>query len=119
MNYIIDPMWFYWINVMKGLEVIFVLLIASSAVAVFVFGVWFFSNLEWPKDREFLMAKKGLMISIPILIVSFLAFIFVPSKETLIEMQVAKLATQDNAQWTVDAVKSAVDYIVEAIKGLK
>ena len=44
---------------------------------------------------------------------------FVPSKEALIEMQVARFATYENAEWTLDTVKAAVDYIVESIKSVR
>jgi hypothetical protein len=42
-----------------------------------------------------------------------------PSDDTLIEMMIAKQATYDNAQWTLETLKSAVDYIVNAIKSVK
>lgn len=42
--------------------------------------------------------------------------IFIPSKETSIEMLVAKTATFDNVDWTVQQVKEVVDYIVRAIQ---
>lgn len=62
---------------------------------------------------------KALKIAIGVCIVSGLFLVFVPSKETLIEMMVAKQATYENATWTVDALKSAVDYVVQAIQSLK
>ena len=45
--------------------------------------------------------------------------IFVPSKSTMIEMMIAKYATYENADWTVESLKSVVDYIVEAFKAVK
>ena len=62
---------------------------------------------------------KALKVSIGVCIVAVLFLVFVPSKETLIEMMIAKQATYENATWTVDALKSAVDYIVQAIQSLK
>ena len=62
---------------------------------------------------------KALKVSIGVCVVGGLFLIFVPSKETLIEMMVAKQATYENATWTVDALKSAVDYVVQAIQSLK
>lgn len=55
----------------------------------------------------------------PILIAFAILLIFVPTKSTFIEMQIARYATVENAEWTVETVKSAVDYIIEAIKQLK
>ena len=37
----------------------------------------------------------------------------------MIEMQIARYATYENAEWTVDAIKNAVDYVVQAVKSLK
>ena len=52
-------------------------------------------------------------------IVFGLIVIFAPSKQTMIEMLVAKYATVDNAEWTADALKSLVDYIVQAAQAIK
>lgn len=41
------------------------------------------------------------------------------AKDALIEMMIAKQATYENATWTLDALKSAVDYVVQAIQSLK
>ena len=62
---------------------------------------------------------KALKVGIGVCIVAGLFLVFVPSKETLIEMMIAKQATYENATWTVDALKSAVDYVVQAIQSLK
>ena len=62
---------------------------------------------------------KALKIAIGVLVISGLVLVFVPSKETLIEMMIAKQATYENATWTLDALKSAVDYVVQAIQSLK
>ena len=43
--------------------------------------------------------------------------IFIPRKQTSVEMLVAKTATFDNVNWTVQQVKEIIDYIVSALKG--
>ena len=45
-------------------------------------------------------------------------YVFIPPRETLIEMQIARFTTVENAEWALDAIKSATDYIVSAIKEL-
>lgn len=47
------------------------------------------------------------------------AAIFIPDATTLIEMKVTELVTRNNIELSGDAIKSAVDYIVDAIKSLK
>lgn len=62
---------------------------------------------------------KALKVGIGVCVIAGLFLVFVPSKETLIEMMIAKQATYENTTWTVDALKSAVDYVVQAIQSLK
>ena len=51
-------------------------------------------------------------------VIMFIIYVFIPSRETLIEMQIARFTTVENAEWALDAIKSATDYIVSAIKEL-
>ena len=123
MNYIINPAWFYWMSVASGIKMVVLV------VAIFMLFpcVGFFINAcveaEYGCDGfEDDDAKRSIKESskwLTICIILFVVFAFVPSKDTLIEMQVAKLATYENATWTLETVKSAVDYIVEAIKSMK
>lgn len=117
MNYIINPMWFYWINVADTLRCIAIIAIIVSAVAALVSSVVVLVNSDWKDDCEYQFAVKAFKRMIILLVISCVAFVFLPSKNTLIEMQIARYATPENAELTIDAIKSAVDYIVQAIKG--
>ena len=120
MNYIINPWFFYWINVANGMMTV-------SIVGLFVSGITFIAgcimvidNINYGSDdKDYKNGKKLLKISIPMLIVFVLFVIFIPDKSTLIEMQVSKMATYENAKLAVDSLKEFVDYIVEAAKSLK
>lgn len=117
MNYIINPSWFYWLNVVDGLKVV---LLAITIVGGIVGVCAALCGIDdWISDKEVKKLRKISKISIIIFLVCIIAFIFIPSKQTLIEMQVAKFATYENAEWTVDTIKSAVDYIVEAVESIK
>lgn len=123
MNYIINPMWFYWINVADGLHTGFgvaaVLLGLAEIVMAVIAGLSYSMGKDYgPNDPDLKTAKaliKPIIICGIILAVFLVAVAFIPSKNTLIEMQVARFATYENAEWTVETVKSAVDYIVDAI----
>lgn len=123
MNYIINPMWFYWINVAEGLNCIFGVTAILLGVTELVLGSialisYSLGRNFGPEDVDMKRAKamiKPIIICGVVLIVSMVGVVFIPSKNTLIEMQVARYATYENAEWTVDAIKSAVDYIVNAI----
>ena len=111
MTYIIDPMWFYWLSVVDALQDVICGLAVFSGVVVTGVGVWGF--IEGFDDCPNL--RKFFVTAIVILVVSFFAFVFVPSRETLITMKVSEFATYENAEIAIDSIQSAVDYIIEAI----
>lgn len=127
-NYIINPSWFYWIDVVDGLSfaVSFVVVLLGIMVATIsiIYGVNCrmineYPNLSDNEKRINPQLKRIMPILWIVWITSVIALIFIPSKDTLITMIVAKYATYENAGLTVDALKSAVDYVVQAIQSLK
>lgn len=128
MNYIINPSWFYWLGVVNSMRgfmlaafIVAIILIGSSLILI----LWNTDMIrEFPtmcadERKSVQFFTKALKIAIGVCIVAGLFLVFVPSKETLIEMMIAKQATYENATWTVDTLKSAVDYVVQAIQSLK
>lgn len=67
--------------------------------------------------------KKLAIISFCIVGVCILVRMFVPSRDTMIEIMIAKTATVENVtngvNFTVDTFKEIVDYVVNAINSLK
>ena len=128
-GYIINPSWFYWISVVNGLRAVLIV----CAVITLVYAAYiaieysidgdpeehtlpaFKAAAQQSKDRYNKNFKKCSALFIGLLLI----VVFIPSKDTLIEMQVAKFATYENAEWSVETVKSAVEYIIEAIKAVK
>lgn len=128
MNYIINPSWFYWLGVVNSMRgfmlAAFIVAIIIIGVALIIIPVNVKLIRDYPRisDDERKVVRfftRALKVSIGVCIVAVLFLVFVPSKETLIEMMIAKQATYENATWTVDALKSAVDYVVQAIQSLK
>lgn len=117
-EYIINPSWFYWLNMIDTLHGVSLGLAIAAAIIVFILGLLVITDSLWDEDSTKRCCRwlKGLAIFTGIMI---LLFVFLPSKNTLIETQIARLATPENAAWTVDKLKEAVDYIVEAIKAVK
>ena len=117
-GYIINPSWFYWVQVVDTLGLIATVFFAISLIGgiIFLVGRWV-GVYDYDDERRFY--KKVCKIVLPVFIISLLAMVLIPSKETLIEMQIAKYATYENAAWTVESIKSIVDYIIEAVKGAK
>ena len=118
MNYIINPAVFYWMSVVDAICFWAVgSAVLSGFAAIILFCIKTFDGCL-DEDDEKTISKYIKPLSI-VCIVSIVVTIFTPSKNTMIQMLVAKCATYDNANWTLETIKSAVDYIVEAIKSLK
>lgn len=124
--YIINPSWFYLLHVIDCLRFLLGLTCALAAIALIIATIMriihFCEGEGFEDDDDIRVRKflnKCLKISAIITFVTMIALIFLPSKQTLIEMQIARYATYENAEWTVEAVKSAVDYIVEAVNSIK
>lgn len=128
MNYIINPSWFYWLGVVHSMRgfmlTAFIVSIIVIGVSLIIIPVNVKLIRDYPSvsDDERKVVRfftKALKVAIGVCVASGLFLVFVPSKETLIEMMIAKQATYENATWTVDALKNAVDYVVQAIQSLK
>ena len=128
MNYIINPSWFYWLGVVETMRYFmiaaFIVSIVTIGAALIIIPVDVKMIQDYPHMCDFekktvRFFTKALKVAIGVLVISGLILMFVPSKETLIEMMIAKQATYENATWTVDALKSAVDYVIQAIQSLK
>lgn len=143
-NYIIDPAVFYWMNVLSiiqtALAVIggFILVGCFSLAAAYI---WQRSGLVRPEDPEegskydmeryqrqmkdyvrdknqIGLIRKWMIATAVIGTVLVIISIFIPSKQTSVEMLVARTATFENVDWTVAQVKEIVDYIVSSLKGI-
>ena len=81
------------------------------------------SNEGFGEDDEdykvgcmYLKISKKLLL---LVIVFFLLTVFIPEKKTLIEMFVAKIATIENCELTLDGIKYVLDYIVIKMTEIK
>lgn len=128
MNYIINPSWFYWLGVVESMRYFMVAAFIISIVVIVASAIIIPLDVKMIQDyptmcdferKTVQFFTKALKVAIGALVISGLILMFVPSKETLIEMMIAKQATYENATWTLDALKSAVDYVIQAIQSLK
>ena len=143
MNYIIDPSVFYWINTLSNISTaciiigVLCLIAAVSFTIAFVYSSYELDKPQEPEDKEdkwemnyyyrrlkdYNEEKRKVNIIRNIMIITycigslfFAASIFIPSKNTSVEMLVAKTATFENVNWSVTQIKEVVDYIINAIK---
>ena len=117
MDYIINPMWIYWINVLNGLKILSIALTGIAIGCTLIMGIiWISTSLS---DEE----EKSVLKSLKIFFFCALGFvtiaIFIPSKETMIEMLVARFATHSNIALGVEQVKEIVDYIITTLNAVK
>lgn len=128
MTPIINPMYFYWINVLGSLRAMIVWLLVITSiyliVVLFNYGVRKidFNVCDCCEEEEKLdVAKtlwgKSLKPSIAIFTISSMLLIFIPSEQTIYRMMIAKYATGDNIEEVTEAIKDGVDYIFEKING--
>lgn len=123
---VISPSFFYWLSVCDGLSFVSVAAAVVSVLTAIGCGIAYFVEKDFADtfhDKEDARKAAALLRMLRILLFvipcSVVCAVFIPSKQTLLSMTVAKFATYENAQLTVDAIKEAVDYIVQAIAQLK
>ena len=123
-NYVINPQVFYWINVLSILQTLFAI-IGGVLATVFICLVieWVYNAVQakngYEDNEDYMKVCKTWAIVTGIVgFVLITASVFIPGRTTSIEMLIAKTATFDNVNWTVQQVKDIVDYIITAIKSI-
>ena len=117
MNYIVDPSWVYWMNVANTIKVLCVIMGGVGILALMI-GVPVCLADAVDEDDYAKLRKWSIPVA-SVSIIFILAGVFIPSKETLITMKVAELATKENITLTAQQLKEIVDYIINALKELK
>ena len=128
---IIDPRIFYWANTFNGLSIALMVLgsfLIAGAVIAIIF--WLYNNyqeidygrVDHPaakchKKYKDMSTKVFFWCLIPGILLLTIG-IFIPNKTTCAEMLAAKVVTWENTEWTIDQIKSVIDYVVQAMKGL-
>lgn len=117
-DYIINPMWFYWLQVVDGIQGVFFVVAILSAIALIVCGIIACAlYVDDCFEDESKKIVKCLRPTVFILVVSMLLVIFIPSKKTLIEMEIAKHATYSNVTSIKEQITDAADYILNKLEG--
>lgn len=114
MTPIINPMFFYWIEVAdmaKALSVIICLILAIIAVTLSLIMIDFDGE-----SSGFKRLSKIRKISLIVAVVCLIFGIFIPSKDTMYKMAAASFVTEDNIEYVVEMGKDGVEYIVEVIE---
>ena len=117
---IINPMWIYWLEVLEnivfivGLVMIISFLIIVFLIVVIVATYDNYRNEDEEKNYKIMIKDTKLAVCIWTSILFISAF--VPSKDTLIAMFIAKNITVEKVVQGKEVVKDSIDYIFEKIK---
>lgn len=121
-DFIIDPMWFYWIGCIGKInDGISILAITAFVMCIVIFVLFLLCScfaddilFKYTKQDKIQHFKCLLFFIIACAVLVVLLF-FIPDKETLIQMKLAQLATQENAQQAITAIREATDYILDGL----
>lgn len=116
MNYVINPMIFYWLQVV---DVVWTLAVVVMIVCVLLIMLMTVATIDCFNDEESKRCKRIRKIAIIIGLCCLAIMIFLPNKDTALAILISKLATKDNVNLTLEGVKKAVQYIIEASKAIK
>lgn len=114
MTPIINPMFFYWVEVADISKVMSMILCLVLVILVIFFTILMIDlnkeNLEFKRFSK--MRKTFLIIAVVCLIFGIL----IPSRDTMYKMAAASFVTKDNIEYVVEMGKDGVEYIVEVIE---
>lgn len=124
---IINPSYFYWLEVLSNLKgvlntinVISIIIIGVLLVALFTIP---FAGILDDDDEMFKNIPKKLtkwmIITLTCCVVVNTVNVFVPTKETMIQMLISKNATYENVDNITQAIKDTSDYIFDKLNGGK
>ena len=122
MDYIINPMWFYWLQIVDSIhDMCCIIAITSGVLGVIMLVFYIASVVEGCTYEEDSRKRlKGLIKPLAVcFIISITVAVFTPSKQTLIEMEIAKHATYSNVESIKEQITDAADYILDRLEGEK
>lgn len=119
MKPIINPVAIYVINLMGSLRVGLIVGAVIFAILTIFCAINYMDMSEGNSEeckksaKDFFRSSKRFLVCF---VLTFILVIFVPSKDTCVEMLVASYVTPDNIDAGVEKTKESIDYIVEKIK---
>jgi NADH:ubiquinone oxidoreductase subunit 6 (subunit J) len=112
-GYIVDPMWFYWLQVSSsGRTFLMVVSIIVLVMSAFIMGM---ACIDCDSEEIGKCAKKLWKYAI-ISIIGLVISLLLPSEETLIRMEIAKNATYENVEVVMEEITNVADHIIEELK---
>lgn len=120
MEPIINPIWFYLIDVVDNINLICMIMLVIAFIAVGIISICVLCDVmadiigEDEKQAYFKYIKISLKVIIPCIIITS----FTPSSDTIYKMIIADNITPHNIEAVGDTIEGGIDYIFEKINSL-
>ncbi|WP_293662959.1 hypothetical protein [uncultured Phascolarctobacterium sp.] len=111
---IIDPMVFYWIDLVEKLQLTPICVVMLGLLLTFFLSLYFIEADLSTKQENKIQKIVITIFSVLFIATSLLAFL-APSKDTMYKMLIAKQVTPHNLQVTGETVDKALDKVAEKI----
>lgn len=108
----INPMIFYWIDVVEGVNTILCIVTAFSCIVAFFAGMFLFLSVSDHDENGKKLCWEILKISLLVIIISGLLLMFIPSEKALIRILIANNLTGEN-------IEEAAQFVIDTIKKFK
>lgn len=115
MEQIVNPAFFYWASVFSALKVVSLALTIICIVVLVCMILYEYCGLD-DDDESAISFRKNMKRIAVAAMVMVIVMIFVPSKQTMIEMQIAKMATGDNISAVIQKITDVAKEIIESAK---
>ena len=131
MTYIINPWFFYFVNLLGSFWTLISIVLFLAIIGTVGFSVWwlmeaYVSDFFVHDDKETPFAnfcKKIIKVSVIVTIISAVLMVAVPSEETVNKMMISSFITKENIEKAKEGAKEGakeiVDYIAEKAIELK
>ena len=109
MNYIINPMWFYWVNLIDSVHAIsLIIFIVIGVAGLVLLPIWYSDEVYSEEDKKqfFKLLKIYIIVEIVLALIALIS----PSREVLIQMQLAKYVTYENVEIAYKAIIDMQEY---------
>lgn len=125
MNYVVNPMLFYWFSVsdtVKALTIVAaIILIIVCLIFLFIGAFHIGEALNYGGGEDSDNYKVGVKFlnwvrkCIVPLVIALVLFAFIPSEKTLYKMMVANVATYENIDLTAETIEDAFDHVIDKL----
>ena len=122
MNYLVNPLWIYLINVLTKVNDIASIIVFCGIIAVVFLTFSYCYDLMDGYDKEddkIKISKTFLKKFAIITIISMIVTTIIPTEKTMYAMLVASNITEENLDTAGQTVTDMVDYIFEKIEELQ